>query len=131
MLKRIVKWNEERDNMKFNHFNETRMLAEELFEFCGYKRSLAKKLALQFAENHASLEVYENNFSNNTENEKSDLADAAGDLIFIATGTIAKLGFDPDEVMTRICDHNDAKGKKKDAYGKILKDKTFVEPKHT
>lgn len=129
ILDRIVNWNKERDNMTFKLTTEVKMLSEELFELCGYNRELSKKLALLFMEEHIKLD--NGNFDNLTEDEIKDMiADAAGDLIFIATGTIAKLGLDPNEVMTRICDHNDAKGKKKDAFGKILKDETFIEPKH-
>lgn len=122
LFDRIIKWNSDRENMGFNHLNETKMLAEELFEFCGYSRQAAKDAGKEFAKKYSGDATKEIN--------KSDLADAAGDLIFISIGTIAKLGLDPYEVLKRICDHNDAKGSKKDADGKIIKNDDFKEPEH-
>lgn len=120
VFEEIIKWNQVRDNLNFNHSTEIKMLAEELFEFCGYSREEAKTLSKDFLLHH--------NISNNI--TKSDLADAAGDLIFIAVGTIAKLGLDPSEVMYKICKHNNAKGKVKDSDGKIIKSDNFIEPEH-
>jgi predicted HAD superfamily Cof-like phosphohydrolase len=113
------------------------MLAEELFEFCGYSRDEAKRLAKEFADIHSSKEAV--NISGKTvipgENRRlissSDLVDAVGDMIFIANGSIYKLGYDGDDVLRRICDHNDKKGARKDSDGKIIKDGNFVEPEHT
>lgn len=121
IFKRIEQWNIDRDNTNFSHFNETKMLVEELFEFCGYERKDAKALSYKFAEEHSLGRLY----------STDDLADAAGDMIYIAVGTIVKLGLDPYTVMKTICDHNDAKGKLKDKYGKIIKDDKFIEPIHT
>lgn len=120
IFENIINWNKERDNLNFNHTTEIKMLAEELFEFCGYSREKAKMLSKDFISNHNC----------NKEISKSDLADAAGDLIFIAVGTIAKLGLNPYEVMTKICEHNNAKGKAKDSDGKIIKNSNFIEPVH-
>ena len=124
---RVVNWNVKRDNTAFKHELETQMLAEELFEFCGYERKRAKELGIDFANIHSvdgmTLILADTDII-------SELADAAGDLIFIAIGTISKLGLDPYEVVKKICDHNDAKGSKKDAQGKIVKDADFVEPIH-
>ena len=125
IFNRVVKWNEDRNNTNFNLGLEVRMLAEELYEMCGYKRETAKEAGKKFSREYAvSLtEVL-------SKDRVDSVADAAGDLIFIAIGTIMKLGLDPKEVMTRICDANDKKGSKKDADGKIIKNADFVEPVH-
>lgn len=132
---RVAKWNKDRDNTSFSHFNETKMLAEELFEFCGYTRSDAKEFGEGFAIAESSKEYrFNHDMLVDAEvgfiAESTELVDAAGDLIFIAIGTIMKLGHDPYTVLKTICDANDAKGNKKDADGKILKDDTFIEPIH-
>lgn len=135
LFDRVAKWNQDRNNTIFNHFLETKMLAEELFESCGYSREESKANGRDFAAEHSNLNAEKDgNFllinTGLSAITKSDLADAYGDQIFIAIGSIFKLGLDPYEVLKRICVHNDAKGSKKDKDGKILKDKTFVEPVH-
>lgn len=154
LFDRIIKWNESRDNSNFNHILETKMLAEELFEFCGFNREDSKYFGKVFA-NLFSGHYLKTTIINDIEgiadpsDQKSqpgitlipesgaerpiaysDLVDAIGDIIFIAIGTIYKLGYDPVDVLTIICDHNDTKGSLKDADGKIIKDESFVEPEY-
>jgi UDP-N-acetylmuramoylalanine-D-glutamate ligase len=140
LLSRIVKWNQKRNNMEFNHKRETQMLAEELYEFLGYERGNAKELSRDFSAQSGKEQFYDESgnivliYDSKAESRvtitKSDLADAAGDIAFIAIGTIAKLGLNPREVLERITIHNEAKGSVKDQHGKIIKDETFVEPIH-
>lgn len=126
---RTVKWNIQRDNTKFNHDLETKMLAEELYEFCLQSRSQAKASGKEFSRLYSPLPARANSIAISSK-EHDDLIDAAGDLIFIAIGTIYKLGANPKEVLRRICDANDKKGSKKDADGKIIKSADFIEPVH-
>lgn len=135
LFKRITQWNADRDNTHFNLWTESRMLVEEIYESIhhisskddkpGYK-SYIKQEAQLFAERH--LDKDKSNLSDFTQEQIADMADAYGDLIFIAVGSIFKLGYDPEKVLKAICDANDKKGNKKDADGKIIKDSTFVEP---
>jgi len=126
-FERITEWNIERELAEFSLRREVKMLAEELFEMCGMDRENAKQ---------ASEVFVRNNVDTDAPVDLDAVIDAAGDLIFIATGTIMKAakqaGVDitPHQVMEKICDHNDKKGSKKDADGKIIKDVNFVEPTH-
>jgi len=120
LFDRVIAWNNFRCNTNFNHFLETKMWAEELFEFCGYSREESKCLSIKFAKEHSGKNPV----------IREAMIDASGDISFIAIGTIMKLGGNPEEVLRTICDHNDAKGSKKDKDGKILKDATFIEPIH-
>jgi len=136
LFERIVKWNKDRDNMKFNHYNETKMLAEELYEFCGYPRAEAKANGVDFAEDHSMFSDekdgrFEYNHDGVNYVYKEDVADALGDLIFIAIGGLGKLGYNPEDILLRITEANEKKGSKKDADGKIIKDIDFVEPDHS
>lgn len=132
LFDRVVKWNVDRDHTTFNHTLETQMLAEELFEFCDFERQTAKDAGIDFAKAYSICDWPEpiNGDKIATVISRDALADAAGDLIFIAIGTIAKLGLNPYNVLKTICDHNDAKGKIKDAQGKIIKCADFIEPIH-
>lgn len=145
IFQRIVQWNKDRNNLGFSHFNETKMLAEELFEFCGFTRQESKNESYEFAidtsigeegvldfTDSEFIEYIHDSINENVyaKIDKPALVDALGDLVFIAIGGITKLGYDPEEVMKRICDANDKKGSKKDSSGKIIKDETFVEPVH-
>ena len=130
LFQRIHTWNALRDNLTFNHYTATKILSEELFEFCLYGNIEAKAHSVEFAEDYAFRHDNDLIVQEMIEANKGDLVDALGDLIFIAIGDIYKLGFEPEEVLKRICNHNDAKGSKKDADGKILKDADFVEPVH-
>jgi hypothetical protein len=140
---RIMRWNHIRNNDNFDHYLETRMLAEELFEFCGYSNKEAKAMAVEFANKHSSKQTeMKNDILTITSIDpatgepkirkitRSALVDAIGDIQFISVGTNYKLEMDPAIVLKRICDHNDAKGSKKDADGKIIKDASFIEPQH-
>jgi len=133
----IYNWNKDRDLLKeFNHHLQTMLLAEELFEFCGYERNEAKALSREFASKHSNISSYVKNgkvvIATNPERQMtaSDMVDALGDIIYIAIGAIYIAGYDPKKVLSTICQHNDAKGNKKDKFGKIIKDETFIEPQH-
>lgn len=133
---RIEDWNKKRNNLDFNTRREVKMIAEELFEAMLYTREEAKTESEQFV--IGTYDQY-NGAPYNMDCDDpvtllhygSGIADAYGDILFIAIGSLIKLGYDPEEVLLKICNHNDAKGSKKDKDGKIVKDtSTFVEPKH-
>lgn len=120
-IERAVNWNKARNNNDFSIRREVKMLAEELFEMCAYDRDEAKKLSEVFVKAHIDSR------SSYTQNIQ-DVVDAAGDMIFIASGTIYKAKFDPMKVLSIICDANDKKGSSVDADGKIVKGIDFIEP---
>lgn len=128
IFQRIISWNKERNNTEFNYFNEVRMIAEELYELCLYNRTRSKTLGLSFANEHANSLFNEGIESSDM--NRDAMIDALGDIIYIATGTLYKLGADPFNTMSVICDANDKKGNVKDQFGKIMKDETFMEPVH-
>lgn len=128
LFKRIYQWNAERDNFDFSLSREIRMLSEELFEmFSGYLD--AKDEAKNFVKKYyVQINSKETSAIDNKE-VRDQIADALGDLIYIAVGSLFKLGYDAECVLKTICDANDAKGKEKDEFGKIKKEKgVFKEP---
>jgi len=133
----IYEWNKERELLtEFKHHLEVMLLAEELFELCGYGREEAKSYARAFASQHSNISSFVKNdmqvIATNPERlmKTSDVADALGDIIFISIGSLYKLGYNPVEVLSKICEHNERKGKEKDKFGKVIKDSNFVEPNH-
>lgn len=126
IIDRPVHWNQERENMEFCLEREIKMLVEEVYELCGYSRVDSKIKSASFIhENRSQIEKSSKNLNIDA------TLDAAGDLLFIASGTIGKLKYIPSEILRTICDHNDQKGSKKDKDGKIIKDtNVFVEPQH-
>ena len=115
ILKRIVDWNNERGLIKkgFNQKVETAHIIEELLESTGNYDSLsARGRAEELAEE----------FLQGKENQnKEEIVDAFGDIIVFATGTLAKLGYDPDIVMDEVLKEIESRtGKMID--GKFVKD---------
>ena len=90
IFERIVKWNEERGLIAKGHDHKSAaiMLAEELDEFCGLKDGshLTEEVGVSI---HYGFDI--------SDGEK---ADALCDLIVIATGELAKMGYDPDKAMS-------------------------------
>jgi len=91
IFKRIVKWNEERGLIAKGHDHESAglMLCEELDEYYGH---VENTLSIKSDMKHFYIEQFEP-----TNDEK---ADALCDLIVIATGELAKMGYDPDKAMS-------------------------------
>ena len=104
LLLRIMDWNEERGNTKYNPKLEYDMLKEELTEY----------------------------LSGIIEGDIVEQADAIGDLIFVATGSLFKLVHNDPAKVLKIIDiittANQQKTGEKDANGKVIKPKGFVEP---
>jgi predicted HAD superfamily Cof-like phosphohydrolase len=101
-VKRICKWNEERGNSKGN-FNTSLELALLTEELNEFTRS----------------------------DKEVDKLDALVDIIFVAIGSMHKLGLTPQQIVRAIeivCDANDQKQANKDANGKIMKDHNFISP---
>lgn len=124
VIENIVKWNEERGllNTPFNLKREMGMILEEVLEGFGFSKKIAKERGLELAN-----DFYESSFDMVGKNE---LIDSFGDIAFIAIGSIAKLSADPEVVLADITEANQQKGSKVDENGKIIKDDSFIEPKH-
>mgnify|MGYP005851034141 CR=1 FL=1 len=119
ILDNIVEWNRERGilDIPFDHLKETSFIIEELLESTGQFDSQS---AREKAEQIASSIV------KNGQAEEEKLIDAWADIIVFATGAMAKLGYNPNEVMQEVCKEiNSRTGKMVD--GKFIKDKD-IEP---
>lgn len=60
-----------------------------------------------------------------------DKLDALLDIIFVATGSLSKLGLSAEQIVDAteiVVSANEAKGSKKDSNGKIIKNNNFVPP---
>jgi len=114
-IKRIVKTNEVLWDNPRGHINyqlELDMLEEELNE--------AKEAYRDFMNNPIDNIDFETEF-----------LDAMVDLVYVAIGTMHKLGLTPQEIDKAIhivCDANEAKAGAKDANGKVKKGDNFPEP---
>ncbi len=102
LIERILKWNTDRGNTPdtFNIDLEYNMLKEELDEF-----------------KEAKTDV--------------DRLDGILDLLFVSYGTLGKMGLTPQQIVDSleiVTKANEQKSSKKDANGKIIKNKDFVPP---
>lgn len=103
--------------------NEVRMLAEELEELqtalvTGYKRAKLGEQSRPFT---------------NVQEQRIEILDALCDIIYVAAGTAAKLGFDLEGALSEVCWSNESKkdlngNYEKDANGKIIKGDNFIPP---
>ena len=112
ILAKIVDWNKERklNEQPFKLKEEISFIIEELLESTGeYKSIDARSKALELVKT----------FKDNDNDE--EIIDAFGDIIVFATGTILKLGYDPDKVMEEIFKEIDSR-KGKIIDGKFVKD---------
>ena len=112
ILGKIVDWNKERklNEQTFKLKEEISFIIEELLESTGeYKSIDARSKALELVKT----------FKDNDNDE--EIIDAFGDIIVFATGTILKLGYDPDKVMEEIFKEIDSR-KGKIIDGKFVKD---------
>jgi predicted HAD superfamily Cof-like phosphohydrolase len=104
VLEEIMNWNEERGNTTYSCVREGSMIQEELEELGAAYRG----------------------------GDIVDEADALGDIIFVAVGSLYKLcGGDKDKVydiLLAITAANNLKSSTKDSNGKITKPKDFVGP---
>ena len=115
ILKRIVKWNKERGLIEkgFNQKTEIAHIIEELMESTGKEDSLS---AREMAEKRA-----EEILGGSENNNKEEIVDAFADIIVFATGSIVKLGYDPEKVMDEVLKEIESRtGKMID--GKFVKD---------
>ncbi len=95
ILSRIVEWNKERGLIEkgFNHKKEASFIIEELLESTDKYDSITAQEASQ---------KYVEEIITNTPEDKEKMVDAWADIIVFATGAIAKLGYDPKEVMEEV-----------------------------
>jgi predicted HAD superfamily Cof-like phosphohydrolase len=104
--KRVIDWNVKAGNLQgdIDYELEVNMLKEELMETM----------------------VAMNN------NDKIEIVDGLIDLIYVATGTLHKLGLDNTQIIQcfhEVCDSNDSKMPfEKDVDGKIKKSKNYFKP---
>ena len=116
ILGKIVDWNKERklNEQTFKLKEEISFIIEELLESTGeYKSIDARSKALELVKT----------FKDNDNDE--EIIDAFGDIIVFATGTILKLGYDPDKVMEEIFKEIDSR-KGKIIHGKFVKDPLII-----
>ena len=123
----VVNWNADRGLLDkgFDIQLEMGMILEEVLEGFGYPREVAKEKSLKMAKKLNAKSPMHNAVS------LTDTIDAFGDIIFIAIGSLAKLGANPEAVLSDILKANQQKGNKVDKNGKIIKDDNFVEPNHS
>lgn len=131
VIARIKDWNVQRNLLVkgFNHELEAAFIIEEVLESFGYVDS--KQISREFASALATRSNVACNgvICNKTEEPTlADKLDAWVDIFVYNVGGLFKLSPDPIEAINKVMDHNDAKGSKTDAAGKIMKDETFVEP---
>jgi len=119
----IAEWNKERGLTNYSTKLEFRLLYEELMESILLKN--AKSLAVDMTKNiETQLDAIP------VEQESDAIADALGDIIFVAVGSLYKLGYNADAVLRNIIIANNNKGDNKDKDGKIIKNKNFDHPNH-
>ena len=114
ILKKIVYWNNQRGLIEkgFDHAKEISFIVEELLESTGKFDSIS---AREKAEKITQQILTEEN------KNKESIVDALADIIVYSTGAIAKLGYDPDEVMAEAFKEIDSR-KGKIIDGKFVKD---------
>jgi predicted HAD superfamily Cof-like phosphohydrolase len=123
MFKAIKDWNVERGLIEYSPRLEFRLLMEELLESA--LMTNAKEYAVYFTGNISdSLDAIP------VHKTSGSIADAYGDIIFVAVGSLWKLGYDPSIVLQNVIDANNNKGNKKDPDGKIIKEEGFDHPEH-
>lgn len=143
-LQRIVKWNKDRGLLDkgFSEQREAAYIFEETLELLGYRgkvKEYSRMIAREYLDNdlirftegedyHTTLDI------TRTPNTVEQNLDAFGDIIVFATGAMAKiintynLNLTVDEVLNKIMDANDKKGRKVDAEGKVIKSEDFKQP---
>lgn len=135
IIKDICEWNEVRDCTEFNGSLEFAMLTEELDEFAwAFPKTLKDKFGEMDEEEYKEKEQEISDYVVSEEGQlevKVNRADALGDIIFVAVGSLYKLVGDADKVediLNAIIAANNTKSKEKNADGKITKPKDFVGP---
>ena len=139
IVERVIQWNIERglDKQDYNMNREFGFIMEEMLEGLGFNQLFPSKIEFRDYIRKSIIQIIDDTISQEKNVPVSaDQADAFGDIIVFAIGALMKicnknpeLGT-PDELLERIMLANDNKGNKVDADGKIIKDKTFVEPTH-
>lgn len=126
VIMEVVRWNIDRGLLGLGSFNvekEIGFIIEELLETTKFYQDPANK-----KDKKDAVKYFVNKLIDFEDiGDKQSIADAFGDIIVFAIGTIAKLGYNPHEVLRRITIANRQKGSKL-VDGKIVKDETFVEP---
>lgn len=118
-ITRICYWNELRNNQTFNFMNELAFIFEETYELRNQSHKDSRAISLEIVKNL----TFDKELTPQV--QISFLEELYLMLIkSLNNSTIPWLDY-----LKVVLDANDTKGIKKDAYGKILKDKTtFVEP---
>lgn len=139
IVERVINWNKERglDKQDYNMNREFGYIMEEMLEGLGFNQLFSSKIEFRgYIKNSIEHIVDDVVREEKPIPVSAEQADAFGDIIVFAIGALMKicnqnpdLG-SPDELLERIMLANDTKGNKVDADGKIIKDKTFIEPTH-
>lgn len=139
IVNRVINWNKERglDEQDYNMNREFGFIMEEMLEGLGFNQLFSSKIEFRgYIKNSIEHIVDDVVLEEKPIPVSAEQADAFGDIIVFAIGALMKICIknpelgSPDELLERIMLANDAKGNKVDADGKIIKDKTFIEPTH-
>lgn len=131
VIARIKDWNVERNLLAkgFNHDLEAAFIIEEVLESFGYDNpKLYSREIVKELKSNTYLQCNGIATEKTFEPTLADKLDAWVDIFVYNVGGLFKLSPNPIEAINKVMDHNDAKGSKTDAAGKIMKDETFVEP---
>lgn len=145
-MQRIIQWNKDRDLTEFDAKREFAYVCEETYELVFKDHKNSREQGLEIAKN-AFMKPYNERIEPENENEEpqyvtkirevdltpnksfilfSSLLDSA---IRSAKNVAYFVGIKNIDYLNKVLDANDQKGKKKDEFGKVLKDKaTFKEP---
>lgn len=139
VVERVINWNKERglDKQDYNMNREFGFIMEEMLEGLGFNQLFPSKIEFRDYIRKSITQIIDDTISQEKNIPVSaEQADAFGDIIVFAIGALMKicnqnpeLG-NPEILLERIMLANDTKGNKVDADGKIIKDKTFIEPTH-
>jgi predicted HAD superfamily Cof-like phosphohydrolase len=138
IIEEICNWNKDRGLTEFDGALEFEMLAEELQEFvqAGAKTLQDKFGKLSEEEVHEraeEIQQYAHSFEGQLEHDVN-MADALGDIIFVAIGSLYKLTGDYQKVhniLLAITAANNMKTNDTNDSGKIVKPDGFVGPEET
>lgn len=136
IFQRVVKFNKDagtevnREELDLQTWvNEINMLEEELDEL---KMALFQGVEWQYGRNSENPMQRTFALRPTFKEQRSEVADALGDIIYVAMGTMAKLGIDYEKVMNEICTSNETKYTDgvliKNEVGKIQKGPNFKKP---
>lgn len=142
LLKEIIKWNRDRNNVDYDSTVEFAMLQEEVLEYAhSYILTVSDMMGIDVLAHKVDTEEESREINEKiselveTEEFKKEWevnqADALADTIFVAVGSLFKLTGSAAKTMKiieAVIEANQEKGSEKDENGKIIKPEGFVPP---